>query len=340
MVYKALLFLGAGAVIHAVADNQDFRKYGGLKPFLPLTYSVMLIASLSLVAFPFMTGFYSKDFILESAYGQFYFSSTVVYFIATIGAMFTTLYSVKVLYLTFLTNPNGPIVNYKHAHEGDIFMSLPLMVLAVFSIFFGYITKDLFIGLGSGFFADNSIFIHPTHEIMLDTEFAVPTLFKLLPLFFTISLSVIAIVLSEFLPKVLINFKFSRLGYNIFGFFNQRFLIEMFYNKYITNYVLKLGGQTTKVLDKGSVELLGPFGLEKGLVSLSRNIASLDTGVITSYALYILVGLIFYILIPYLSLIDNSLLLLILLALLSLVGKAKVISVENNHLLTSKNSDI
>jgi NADH-ubiquinone oxidoreductase chain 5 len=123
--YKALLFLGAGAVIHAVADNQDFRKYGGLRPFLPLTYSVMLIASLSLVAFPFMTGFYSKDFILESAYGQYYFSSTVVYIIATIGAMFTTLYSVKVLYLTFLTNPNGPLINYKKAHEGDIFMSLP-----------------------------------------------------------------------------------------------------------------------------------------------------------------------------------------------------------------------
>ena len=85
----------------------------------------MLIASLSLVAFPFMTGFYSKDFILESAYGQYYFSSTVVYIIATIGAMFTTLYSVKVLYLTFLTNPNGPLINYKNAHEGDIFMSLP-----------------------------------------------------------------------------------------------------------------------------------------------------------------------------------------------------------------------
>jgi hypothetical protein len=73
----------------------------------------------------FMTGFYSKDFILESAYGQYYFSSTVVYIIATIGAMFTTLYSVKVLYLTFLTNPNGPLINYKNAHEGDIFMSLP-----------------------------------------------------------------------------------------------------------------------------------------------------------------------------------------------------------------------
>jgi NADH-ubiquinone oxidoreductase chain 5 len=260
--YKALLFLGAGAVIHAVADNQDFRKYGGLRPFLPLTYSVMLIASLSLVAFPFMTGFYSKDFILESAYGQFYFSSTIVYFIATIGAMFTTLYSVKVLYLTFLTNPNGPLTNYKHAHEGDIFMSLPLMILAVFSIFFGYITKDIFIGLGSGFFTDNALFIHPSHEIMLDTEFAVPTLFKLLPLFFTVSLSIITIILCEFIPKLLISFKFTRFGYNIFGFFNQRFLIELFYNTYITNVILKLGGQTTKIVDKGLVETLGPFGAQ------------------------------------------------------------------------------
>jgi NADH-ubiquinone oxidoreductase chain 5 len=316
--YKGLLFLGAGAVIHAVADNQDFRKYGGLRPFLPLTYSVMLIASLSLVAFPFMTGFYSKDFILESAYGQFYFSSTVVYFIATIGAMFTTLYSVKVLYLTFLTNPNGPLINYKLAHESDIYMSLPLIILAVFSIFFGYITKDIFLGLGSGFFTDNSLFIHPSHEIMLDTEFAVTTIFKLLPLIFTILLSILSIVLSELLPKLLISFKFTNIGYNIFSFFNQRFFIELFYNKYITGIILKLGGQTTKVIDKGSVELLGPYGLERGLLNLSKNIASLDTGVITFYALYILIGLIFYILTPYLSLVNNSLLLLILFGLFSI----------------------
>ena len=294
--YKALLFLGAGAVIHAVADNQDFRRYGGLKPFLPLTYSVMLIASLSLVAFPFMTGFYSKDFILESAYGQYYFSGTVIYIIATIGAMFTTLYSVKVLYLTFLTNPNGPLINYKQAHEGDIFMSLPLMILAVFSIFFGFITKDMFIGLGSGFFSDNALFIHPSHEIMLDTEFGVPTLFKLLPLVFTILLSIISIVLSEYLSTVLIFFKLTRVGYNIFSFFNQRFLIELFYNKFVTGIILKLGGQTTKIIDKGSIEYLGPYGLEKGLLNISNSIAKLSTGVITSYALYILIGLIFYIL--------------------------------------------
>jgi NADH-ubiquinone oxidoreductase chain 5 len=195
-----------------------------------------------------------------------------------------------------------------------------LIILAIFAIFFGYITKDLFIGLGSGFFADNSIFIHPTHEIMLDTEFAVPTLFKLLPLIFTVSLSILAIILSEFLPKILIDFKLSRPGYNIFGFFNQRFLIELFYNKYITGLILNLGGQTTKVLDKGSVELLGPYGLEIGLIKLSNNIASLSTGVVTNYALYVLIGLISYILIIFLDF-NMHLVLLILFGTVSCCAK-------------------
>ena len=314
--YKGLLFLGAGAVIHAVNDNQDFRKYGGLIILLPLSYSVMLIASLSLVAFPFMTGFYSKDFIIESAYGQFYFSSSVVYYIAIIGAMFTTLYSLKVLFLTFLTKPNGPLINYRLGQEGGIFISVPLIILAILSIFFGYFTKDIFIGLGSDFFIDNSLFIHPSHEIMLDTEFAIPILFKLFPLIFTIVWSFIFIFFSEFLPIILIYFKHTKLGYNIYCFFNLRFLIELFYNKYITDFILKLGGKMIKFIDKGFVELLGPFGLENIFFTLSKNIVSLDTGIITSYALYILIGLIFYMLIPYLFIIDIKLFITIFFGLL------------------------
>jgi NADH-ubiquinone oxidoreductase chain 5 len=319
--YKALLFLGAGAVIHSVSDNQDFRKYGGLRQFLPLTYSVMLIASLSLAAIPFMTGFYSKDFILESAYGQYYLSGTIVYFIATIGAMFTTLYSAKVLYLTFLTNPNGPLANYKLAHEGDMFLNLPLIILAIFSIFFGFLTKDIFIGLGTSFFSDNSLFIHPNHEIMLDTEFAVPVIFKLLPFIFTILLSLFSVLFSEFLPNLLINFKFTNIGYNIFSFFNQRFYVELIYNKYIVEFVLKLGGQTTKNIDKGSVEFIGPYGLERGLLNLSNSIGNLSTGVVTSYALFILMGLIFYISSLYFFHDNNNLLILVMFALFTLFNK-------------------
>jgi len=316
--YKGLLFLGAGSVIHAVADNQDFRKYGGLIRFLPLTYSVMLIASLSLMAFPFMAGFYSKDFILESAYGQFTFSGIAVYVIATIGAIFTTLYSVKVLHLTFLTTPNGSNKHYighkkdSLAQEGNIFMVLPLIILALFSIFFGFVTKDLFIGLGSSFFIDNSLFIHPIHEIMINTEFAVPKLFKLLPFIFTVSFTFIAVLLIEYLPENIISFKLSRLGYNIFGFFNQRFLVEFFYNKYITSNILDLGGKTTKLLDKGSVEHLGPAGLTNLLVIISKSIVKNNVGIMPVYGIYIIVGGIWFIGLVYFELLYYSILLIIL----------------------------
>ena len=339
--YKGLLFLGAGAVIHAVSDNQDFRKYGGLIYYLPLTYSVMLIASLSLVAIPFMTGFYSKDFILESTFGQYHISSIIVYFIAIIGAMFTTLYSVKVLYLTFLSNPNGPLVNYKqaapHNGEGDIFMSMPLIILAVFSIFFGYLTKDIFIGLASGFFSDNSLFIHPLHETTLDTEFAIPTLFKLLPLFLTICLSLISLLFTEFYPRLLVSFKFTNFGYNIFSFFNQRFLVELFYNKYISGIILKLGGQTTKDMDKGLVEFIGPYGLQRNLTNLSISINNLSTGVVTSYALYILIGLISYQCVLYYSNFVDDFLEVLLLILFCLINSTKN-SKPKNHLSNAEYS--
>src|SRR5438046_6208085 len=176
---------------------------------------------------------------------------------------------------------------------------MTLIILTIISIIFGYLTKDIFIGLGSGFFSDSSIFSHPLHEIMLDTEYAVPILFRLLPLFFTITLSLISILFREFYPKLLIKFKLSNIGYNSFSFFNKRFLMELFYNKYISNIIFKLGGQTTKVMDKGSIELFGPYGLEKKLTNLSKFIGNLSTGVVTSYALYILIGLIFYISILY-----------------------------------------
>jgi NADH-ubiquinone oxidoreductase chain 5 len=319
--YKALLFLGAGAVIHSVFDNQDFRKYGGLIIFLPLSYSVMLIASLSLAAIPFMTGFYSKDFILESSYGQYFLSGIIVYFIAIIGAMFTTLYSAKILYLTFITNPNASLINYKYAGEGNMFLNLPLITLALFSIFFGFLTKDIFVGLSTNFFLDNSLFIHPNHEIILDTEFSVPIMFKLLPFIFSITLSIFSVVIYEFFPNLFINLKFTNFGYNIFSFFNQRFFLEFIYNKYIVEFILKLGGQTTKHIDKGSVEFLGPYGLEKGLLNISNNIGNLSTGIVTNYALFILIGLIFYIISLYFFY-DGNLLVLIIFGLFTFFNKS------------------
>ena len=309
---------------------------GGLISFLPLTYSVMLIASCSLAAFPFLTGFYSKDFILESSYGQFTFSGSAIYTIATIGAIFTVLYSVKILYFAFLSSANGPKISYENAHEGDNFMVFPLVVLAVFSIFFGYYTKEIFLGMGSGFFTDNSIFIHPNHEILINTEFAVPTFFKLLPFCFTILFSLFALDMLESSAKFLIDLKFTRFGYYIFGFFSQRFFIEMFYNKFIVTTVLNLGGQTTKMLDKGVIELVGPLGIEKFLIKCSKFITSQSRGIVTDYALFMVLGLVSLIVCVY-SL-NIKIILFILLILGGLVCNAS--KIENNIQPSWVNSNI
>jgi NADH-ubiquinone oxidoreductase chain 5 len=330
--YKALLFLGAGSVIHAMYDNQDLRKYGGLKSYLPLTYSVMLIASLSLIALPFMTGFYSKDLILESAYGKFLLSSMFIYSVAIIAAVFTTLYSIKILYLSFFCNPNGLLIDYNKIHESNFYMSIPLIILSVFSIIFGFFTKEIYIGLGSDFFFDNSIYIHPINEIMIDTENIVPVKVKIFPFFLSIIFFVLYIIIInifeifdlaffkffiKYITKIYINAisVFNVLVYYVFSFLNQRALFEFYYNQFVSQTILNLGGQTTKFIDKGSVEYLGPYGLEVGLLYLSNKLSKLDTGLITYYALYIMSGFILYIYLISFE-ISNELLLIILISFL------------------------
>src|SRR3954454_20636439 len=136
--FKALLFLAAGSVIHAMADQQDLRRLGGLVNFLPFTYTAILIGSLSLMAFPFLTGFYSKDLILEVALGQYEFSGNVAYWLGTISAVFTAFYSLRLISLTFFTVPNAPKGDYLHTHEAPTVIVIPLVILSIMSIVFGY----------------------------------------------------------------------------------------------------------------------------------------------------------------------------------------------------------
>jgi NADH-ubiquinone oxidoreductase chain 5 len=129
---------------------QNMQKLGGLINILPFTYTMILIGSLSLMALPFLTGFYSKDLIIESAFtGTFVLSGKFGYWLTTFSACFTAVYSARLIYLTFLTFPNGNKYHYLKAHEPGIFMIIPFVVLAILSIFIGFFNKDLFIGLGA-----------------------------------------------------------------------------------------------------------------------------------------------------------------------------------------------
>jgi NADH-ubiquinone oxidoreductase chain 5 len=292
--FKALLFLAAGAVIHGMADQQDLRRLGGLVNFLPFTYTAILIGSLSLMAFPFLTGFYSKDLILEVALGQYEVSGNIAYWLGTISAVFTAFYSFRLISLTFFTVPNAPKGDYLHAHEAPMIIVIPLVILSILSIVFGYVAKDAFVGVGSDFLS-TSLFQHPDHISLIEAEFGLPLLLKLLPAIGSLFGAGLALYLYHSVPSFTIGLTNNTVGYALYTFLNGKWLFDVVYNKYIINGGLQLGQVISKVVDRGLIELVGPYGFSNVLTNTGRTVASYDTGVITSYALYIILGLISFI---------------------------------------------
>jgi NADH-ubiquinone oxidoreductase chain 5 len=288
--FKALLFLGAGAVIHSFADQQDVRRMGGLIKFLPFTYSVMLVGSFSLLATPYLTGFYSKDLILELAYGQYSFTGMYAFILGSITAGITAFYSFRLISLVFLTTANGKKDSYLNSHESNVAVFLPLLILALFSIFFGYIFSDLFVGVGSDFFG-NSLFIHPNNISIIEAEFSINPVIKLLPAILSFTGAASAILMYHFTPEFIINFTETNLGTKIYSFLNGKYYFDVIYNHFIVSAGLQTGYIISKQIDRGAIELLGPYGLANIFINTGINIAKLDTGIITTYALYITIGL-------------------------------------------------
>lgn len=289
--FKALLFLAAGAVIHGMADQQDLRRLGGLVNFLPFTYTAILIGSLSLMALPFMTGFYSKDLILEVALGQYEVSGTIAYWLGTISAVFTAFYSFRLVSLTFFTTPNASKGDYLHAHEAPMIIVIPLVILSIMSIVFGYIAKDMFVGVGTDFLS-TSLYQHPDHITLIEAEFGLPLLMKLLPAIGSVFGASLALYLYHVVPNITINLTNGPIGYGVYSFLNAKWYWDALYNGLIIGAGLRIGLVISKVIDRGIIELTGPYGLSTALTGAGRSVATYDTGVITSYALYIMLGLV------------------------------------------------
>ena len=306
--FKALLFLGAGAVIHSFSDQQDIRRIGGLIRYLPFTYTTMLVGSLSLLATPWLTGFYSKDLIIELAYGQYSFSGTYAFILGSITAGLTAFYSFRLICLVFLTVPNGPKQSYLNTHEANNKVIIPLFLLALFSIFFGFIFSDLFVGMASDFFS-NAIFIKPNNISLIEAEFSLPLIIKLLPALLSLFGASLAIFLYHVSPIFVIDLTNNFIGQKFYTFFNGKYFFDIIYNNYIINKGLIIGYIISKILDRGIIEMVGPYGLSHTLTNTGKNISKLDTGVVTTYSIYItlsLLSLIFLIFAP--ILIDTSLL--------------------------------
>ena len=341
--FKALLFLGAGAVIHSFADQQDVRKMGGLISFLPFTYTAIFVGSLSLLATPWLTGFYSKDLIIELAYAQYNFSGSYAFILGSLTAGLTAFYSFRLISLVFLTVPNGPKSAYLHSHEASIAVIIPLFVLALFSIFFGYVFSDLFIGVGTDFFG-NAIFIHPKNISIIEAEFSLPLIIKLLPAILSLFGASLAIFLyhnkngAQFIVELTETSYATAIsniplhlpvsddrvgddtagrqvgrhswvkatGRKLYTFLNGKYFFDIIYNHFIITNGLNIGYTISRVLDRGVIELIGPHGLSKTLTNTGLNISKLDTGVITTYSLYIIIALLSLLFIVFTPILINS----------------------------------
>jgi NADH-ubiquinone oxidoreductase chain 5 len=184
-LFKALLFLSAGCVIHGISDEQNMLKMGGLIKCFPISYTMILIGSLALVGFPFLTGFYSKDAILEIAIAKGNFVGNFAHFLGCSAAFCTAFYSFRLVFLAFVNKTNIFKSYVPGIHEAPIKMVFPLMLLALGAIFVGFISRDMFIGLGNSFFG-NCNTVNISNYNLIDSEF-LPSVIKNIPFLLTIS---------------------------------------------------------------------------------------------------------------------------------------------------------
>ena len=305
--FKALLFLSAGSVIHALGDEQDMRKMGGLAKLIPFTYAMMFIGSISLMGFPFLTGFYSKDAILELAFGKFTVTSHFAYWLGTVSASLTAFYSMRLLYLTFINKTNAYRYSIQHIHDLPKIMGYPLFILVFGSIFVGYLMKDMLIGVGTNFWG-NSLFVLPENLVIFDAEF-LPVTIKLIPVIFSLSGAFLSYLIYVVLSADFIySIKMSKFGIIFYNFFNRKWFFDKVYNEFINQYVMKMGYHISyKLIDRGVIENLGPFGISNFFYSNYMKLNFIQTGLIYHSALLILLGAIsFLILIGVVSFLNIS----------------------------------
>ena len=287
--FKALLFLGAGSVIHAMSDEQDMRKMGGIWKKIPITYALMWVGSLALAGIPFFAGYYSKDLILEAAWAASSNSGYFAFWLGCLAAFLTAFYSWRVLLLTFHGNFNSSKEVLDHVHESPIVMLIPLFVLALGAIFSGWYFYNDFVGYNWKEFWGNSIFISEKHKAFKLAHY-VPLWVKYLPIFLAILgilCAYLFYILNPNLPKILSK-KFS-LIYNLF--FNKWYFDELYDYLFVKSFI-KFGNFFWKKGDEGTIDRFGPNGISNLVKNISSKSIIIQSGYIYHYAFAMLIGLV------------------------------------------------
>jgi NADH-quinone oxidoreductase subunit L len=281
--FKALLFLGSGSVIHSFKDEQDINQMGAVYKKLPYTWILMIIGTLALTGFPFLSGFYSKDAIIEFAYLR---GNTVGYYAAGVGvltALLTSIYSWRLIFKTFHGTYNNNKLKIEEMHESPIVMLIPLIILAIGAIFAGFLFKDLFIGHENHFWGDSIKFLNP---LSIDHPPLWVILITPILVLLSIPISYYLFVKNKELPN-----QFAQSNKPLYNFLVNKWYFDELYHIIFIQSSKKIGLFFWKIVDVKIIDKFGPDGLSLIIKNLSFKASKFQSGFIYQYAFMILLGL-------------------------------------------------
>ncbi len=283
--FKALLFLGAGSVIHAMSDEQDMRRMGGIWRKIPITYAVMWIGSLALAGVPFFAGYYSKDLILEAAWAAHGPFASYAFWLGILAAVLTAFYSWRLLFLTFHGEPRAAPEVMAHVHESPKVMTVPLILLAVGAAFAGI--AGLPMVEASGEFWQGSIFVRPEHAVLEEAHHA-PFLVKILPVI--VALIGIALAYVMYLREPALPARVAGALPALYRFLYNKWYFDELYDRLFVAPAKRLGVGLWQAVDVGVIDHFGPDGVAASALTVARRAVRLQTGYLYHYAFAMLIG--------------------------------------------------
>ena len=282
--FKALLFLGSGSVIHSFKDEQNINLMGGVWKKLPYTWVLMIIGTLALTGFPFLSGFYSKDAIIEFAYLR---GNTSGYFAAGLGvitALLTSIYSWRLMFKTFHGDYNNKKLNISSMHESPMVMIIPLIILAIGAIFSGFLFKDLFIGIesSSNFWKNSILFLEPLSQDHPPLWFILLT-----PILVILSIPAAYYI---FVKNIKITHEIVNGNLPLYNFLKNKWYFDELYDYLFVNPSKKIGLYFWKKIDLRFIDRFGPDGISNLIKNISSLAVKFQNGFIYHYAFVMLLG--------------------------------------------------
>ena len=290
--FKALLFLGSGSVIHAVSDEQDIRKMGGLYKLIPFTWVVMLIGTLGLTGAPLLSGYYSKDGIIEAAFvsqteGHFY-----AFYLLVFSALLTSFYSWRLIFLTFNGKSNISTEIFSKIHESPKVMLFPLIALSILTVFSGVYFVDYFMSHDYQYLWQTSIYLSENNHVIESIHY-VPKWVKYSPLVMMILGLITAIIFYLFYPKIP---KFLSIKFNpLYKFLLNKWYFDELYELIFVRNVSRFGNFLSNFGDKRVIDGFGPDGVSSRVMDIAKQVSRIQTGYIYHYAFAMLIGLMLFI---------------------------------------------